>query len=58
MSDEERNGCIDMCKAFHVKTQELSDRFLSELDRYNYVTPTSYLELINTFKTLLDKKRT
>ena len=57
MTDAERTGCIDMCKAFHVKTQELSDRFLAELDRHNYVTPTSYLELINTFKTLLDKKR-
>jgi hypothetical protein len=26
--------------------------------RYNYVTPTSYLELISTFKTLLSEKRT
>ena len=25
--------------------------------RRNYVTPTSYLELIKTFKTLLNKKR-
>lgn len=25
--------------------------------RHNYVTPTSYLELINTFKSLLDQKR-
>ena len=31
--------------------------FLAELDRHNYVTPTSYLELINTFKTLLEKRR-
>jgi len=28
-----------------------------ELQRHNYVTPTSYLELISTFKTLLGKKR-
>lgn len=27
------------------------------LRRHNYVTPTSYLELILTFKTLLGKKR-
>jgi dynein heavy chain len=27
------------------------------LRRRNYVTPTSYLELIKTFKTLLDRKR-
>ena len=29
-----------------------------ELGRIYYVTPTSYLELINTFKTLLAEKRT
>jgi len=27
------------------------------MGRYNYVTPTSYLEMIGTFKTLLDQKR-
>lgn len=34
-----------------------SSRFLDILRRYNYVTPTSYLELIMTFKTLLSVKR-
>ncbi|CAH2306581.1 dynein heavy chain 7, axonemal [Pelobates cultripes] len=57
MSDEIRNGCIDMCKSFHTSTITLSEKFRSELQRYNYVTPTSYLELISTFKTLLQKKR-
>ena len=32
-------------------------RYYEELQRRNYVTPTSYLELIKTFKDLLDKKR-
>ena len=32
-------------------------RYEEELQRHNYVTPTSYLELIKTFKNLLDKKR-
>ena len=32
-------------------------RFKNELGRYNYVTPTSYLELISSFKSLLGKKR-
>lgn len=32
-------------------------RYYEALRRRNYVTPTSYLELIKTFKTLLDKKR-
>uniref|UniRef100_A0A7M4ERW8 Dynein axonemal heavy chain 7 n=1 Tax=Crocodylus porosus TaxID=8502 RepID=A0A7M4ERW8_CROPO len=58
MSEETRKGCIDMCKSFHTSTIALSDLFHAELQRHNYVTPTSYLELISTFKTLLEKQRT
>ncbi|XP_064167524.1 dynein axonemal heavy chain 7 [Anguilla rostrata] len=58
MEDDTRAGCIEMCQSFHTSTIILSGRFLSELQRHNYVTPTSYLELISTFKTLLEKKRT
>lgn len=57
MTDETREGCIKMCQCFHMSTIELSHRFLTELQRYNYVTPTSYLELISTFKALLKTKR-
>ncbi|XP_012497096.1 PREDICTED: dynein heavy chain 7, axonemal [Propithecus coquereli] len=57
MSEEIRDGCIDMCKSFHTSTINLSTSFCVELQRYNYVTPTSYLELISTFKLLLEKKR-
>ncbi|XP_069471802.1 dynein axonemal heavy chain 7 isoform X2 [Ambystoma mexicanum] len=57
MTDDIRNGCIDLCKGFHTSTIVLSEKFRSELQRYNYVTPTSYLELISTFKTLLEKKQ-
>ncbi|XP_029968156.1 dynein heavy chain 7, axonemal-like [Salarias fasciatus] len=58
MTDETREGCINMCKSFHTSTIQLSVRFLNELQRHNYVTPTSYLELISTFKALLKTKRT
>ncbi|XP_060113048.1 dynein axonemal heavy chain 7 [Heteronotia binoei] len=58
MSEETRNGCIDMCKKFHMTTITLSETFYAELQRHNYVTPTSYLELISTFKSLLENKRT
>ncbi|XP_075248722.1 dynein axonemal heavy chain 7-like isoform X2 [Convolutriloba macropyga] len=58
MTDEERSGCIDLCKEFHTSTRLLSEQFLSKVQRHNYVTPTSYLELIRTYKDLLDKKRT
>ncbi|XP_027444300.2 dynein heavy chain 7, axonemal isoform X2 [Zalophus californianus] len=57
MSEEIRKGCINMCKSFHTSTIDLSTSFYVELQRYNYVTPTSYLELISTFKILLEKKR-
>ncbi|MBZ3876523.1 Dynein heavy chain 7, axonemal [Sciurus carolinensis] len=57
MSEGIRDGCINMCKSFHTSTINLSKSFYDELQRYNYVTPTSYLELISTFKLLLEKKR-
>ncbi len=57
MADDVRNGCINICKYFHTSTQTLAIRYRQELERYNYVTPTSYLELISTFITLLAVKR-
>ncbi|XP_018345947.1 PREDICTED: dynein heavy chain 7, axonemal-like [Trachymyrmex septentrionalis] len=57
LTEHERSVGIDMCQFFHVSTQQLSDEFLIRLNRRNYVTPTSYLEMIKTFQTLLDKKR-
>jgi dynein heavy chain len=41
----------------HESVSLLSQTFLLETRRRNYVTPTSYLELINTYKTLLHSKR-
>ena len=35
----------------------ICNRFQKDLGRYNYVTPTSYLELISSLKFLLAKKR-
>jgi len=36
---------------------QISDRFYEEFKRHNYVTPTSYLALILTFKSLLKGKK-
>lgn len=47
-----------MCLEFHTTTRILSENFKNELNRQNYVTPTSYLELTLTFKDLLKAKRT
>lgn len=57
MEDKTKESCVDMCKEFHQTTRKLSDKYLDTLQRHNYVTPTSYLELISTYKTLLAKKR-
>jgi len=45
---------VSMCQLFHVSARELSAEFLTALNRHNYVTPTSYLELIYAFKGQLD----
>ncbi|KAK3519072.1 hypothetical protein QTP70_016355, partial [Hemibagrus guttatus] len=57
MSDHERLEVMLICKTFHTSATDLSKRFLSELGRHNYVTPTSYLELIAAFRMLLTQKR-
>ncbi|KNE71129.1 hypothetical protein AMAG_15798 [Allomyces macrogynus ATCC 38327] len=57
MEDHVRAQVVQTCKSFHMGARDLSDRFLANLRRHNYVTPTSYLELIRTYKSLLSQKR-
>eukprot|EP01135_Chromosphaera_perkinsii_P003458 Nk52_evm27s243 gene=Nk52_evmTU27s243 len=57
MEDDTKSSCVKMCKTFHQDVRVLSEEFMTMLQRHNYVTPTSYLELISTFKTLLELKR-
>lgn len=57
LTDHERNVSIKMCQKFHTTTQDLSIEFNDKLQRKTYVTPTSYLEMIYTFKDVLSKKR-
>ena len=47
----------EMCVLFHGSTHELSGRFLREMRRNYYVTPTSYLELLQTYKSLLGRRQ-
>lgn len=46
-----------MVQTFHTTTQVSAQKFEEQLGRVYYVTPTSYLELINTFRSLLGEKR-
>ncbi|XP_021267492.1 dynein heavy chain 3, axonemal isoform X1 [Numida meleagris] len=57
LEDNIRKEVVSMCKYFQESVRELSISYYSTLRRHNYVTPTSYLELILTFKTLLISKR-
>lgn len=56
-SEEMRQNIVTLCQTFHQDVINLSDKFMNCLSRKNYVTPTSYLELIVAFKQNLDKKR-
>ena len=47
-----------MCVDIHQSVSTTSKRFLAELSRHNYVTPTSYLELLGTFQKLIKLKKT
>lgn len=57
IEDREKEECVYICQYFHTAARELSEKFLATLGRHNYVTPTSYLELIGSFKTLLSAKQ-
>ncbi|KAL0235780.1 hypothetical protein GEMRC1_002362 [Eukaryota sp. GEM-RC1] len=53
-----RQGVVKMCVAIHQTVEKMSIRYREELRRYNYVTPTSYLEVLSTFNDLLKEKGT
>jgi dynein heavy chain, axonemal len=57
MDSKIRADCVEMVQYFHETTFEWSKKFYDNLRRKYYVTPTSYLELIITFKQLLEEKR-
>ncbi|XP_077969677.1 dynein axonemal heavy chain 1-like isoform X2 [Styela clava] len=49
-------GMVNMCVEMHQSVADASKRFLAELSRHNYVTPTSYLELLGIFSKLIGFK--
>lgn len=48
---------VDMFKYMHKSVERVSAQYRQELRRINYVTPTSYLELLNLYKQIVDEKR-
>ncbi|EPY25664.1 dynein heavy chain, axonemal [Strigomonas culicis] len=57
-TSEEIEACTEVCVDMHLSVEEFSKRFLEECHRYNYVTPTSFLELLRTFRELLTQQTT
>ncbi|CAF0708408.1 unnamed protein product [Brachionus calyciflorus] len=57
IEDDQKIACVEICKYFHVSSSQLSEKFYHKLGRKTYVTPTSYLQLISGFKTLISTKQ-
>lgn len=57
MENELKTRVVQICQYFHQESILLSKKFLAKLGRNNYVTPTSYLELLHSVKTLIVQKR-
>uniref|UniRef100_A0A0L8HIS0 Uncharacterized protein n=1 Tax=Octopus bimaculoides TaxID=37653 RepID=A0A0L8HIS0_OCTBM len=57
ISKANRVTTVQICQYFHQSACELSEQYLAQLGRHNYVTPTSYLELIHAFRSLLAQKQ-
>jgi dynein heavy chain len=48
----------DMAVAIHRSVEQSTAEFFKELGRFNYTTPTSYLELIKLYTEMMKKQRT
>jgi len=46
-----------MCMEIHTSVSTMATRFYNEMKRYYYTTPTSYLELINIYISMLVEKK-
>lgn len=57
MEENVRESCVEMVQYFHESTIDWAKLFFERLQRKYYVTPTSYIEMITTFRNLLNEKR-
>ena len=55
---EQELNTVAMFKLVHLSVEHASLTFYDVLRRRNYVTPTSYLELLSSFGKLIARKRT
>ena len=48
---------VNLCQIIHQSVAVNSIKFKEEMSRHNYVTPTSYLELLGIFSKLVGMKK-
>jgi dynein heavy chain len=54
---DNKESVVTFVKELHMGVFQKSKEFLEVLRRYNYVTPTSFLEVLGTYKSVLASKR-
>ena len=54
--EEKFDQVVEMFKVIHQSVEKISVKYLEELRRYNYVTPTSFLEQLSLFKGILTER--
>lgn len=54
---KDTDGVITMFKVIHQSVEKMRERYLDEARRISYVTPTSYLELLNCYKIILKERK-
>ena len=57
IEEDVKAGVVDVCVDMQERVSGMAVKYVAEMQRHYYVTPTSYLELINTFKKLLGAQR-
>lgn len=56
-NDEQSQNLSKICVMMHEDIESTADRFYNEMRRYYYTTPSSYLELLKQYHTLLEKRK-
>ena len=54
---EDLDNCVEIFKCIHQSVESISVEFKESLNRINWVTPTSYLEQLSMYVTILKDKR-
>jgi len=57
LTEEQKVSVANICVEFHSSVNEASNRFKAELGRYFYVTPISYMQLLQNLERLLISKQ-